>query len=58
MTENKKRNAAEMLTRLCHREADYGGICPVGNGDDCPFPEKLCTEVTPKDWLEWMEGEE
>lgn len=56
VNEEKKQNTADILTRLCHREANYGGICPAGDG--CPFPEKLCTEVTPKDWLEWMDADE
>ena len=58
MAEAKKQNAAEMLTRVCHLEADYGGNCPVGDGDDCPFPKKLCVEVTPEDWKAWMEEDE
>ena len=58
MNEEKKMQVAEMLTRLCFREADDEGTCPVGDGDNCPFPEKPCTGVTTEDWKAWMEGEE
>lgn len=58
MTEEKKMKVAETLTRLCFREAQDEGTCPVGGGDNCPFPEMFCEDVTPKDWLEWMETDE
>lgn len=58
MTEEKKMQFAEMLTRLCYRDANDEGTCPVCSGDDCPFQDMNCTDVTPEDWLEWIEGEE
>ena len=57
MNEEKIVKITAALADGCQREKDTC-LCPIAVSDDCPFPEKLCTEVTPKDWLEWMEADE
>lgn len=58
MNEDKKQQIAEALSRLCFREANDEETCHMRGGTDCPFPEKLCISVKPKDWLDWMEADE
>ena len=58
MTEDKKMQVAEALTLLCLREVNDENTCPMGGFENCPFPEKLCQDITPEDWLEWMEADE
>ena len=57
MNEEKKMQVATTLASLCFREEETTE-CPMYGFANCPFPEKPCTEVTPEDWREWMEGEE
>lgn len=56
MTEDKKNKVAEMLSVIC-REEENSLICPCNrHNHECPFPEKLCEDITQEDWLEWMEA--
>lgn len=56
MSDDKKIQVAETLSRLCFREVNDEETCPVGGCDNCPFPDTLCEDITPEDWLEWMEA--
>lgn len=58
MSEDKKEQIAEALSRLCYREANDEETCPMRGGIDCPFPEKLCISITPDDWMNWMDEDE
>lgn len=42
--------------KACFREVNDEETCPVGGGDNCPFPDMMCEDITPEDWLEWMEA--
>ena len=52
-TDEKKQLLAELLSEVCRRE-EKPYCCPVGDYN-CPFPEKICLDVTPEDWRGWME---
>ena len=54
MNEEKQKQLAEYLTKLCFREAQAEETCPVGIFDNCPFPDIPCMNVTPEDWKAWM----
>ena len=58
MTEDKKNKVAEMLAAVCEAEKQKL-MCPCDwSGHECPFPEKLCEDIKPKDWMTWMEEDE
>lgn len=55
MIGNKEYDIAEMLAKLCIRNACNKNTCPVGSSMVCPFhPELLCSDITSEDWLLWM----
>ena len=58
MNEDKKMQVAEVLTLLCHREENNKCTCPMGDFENCPFPEKDCEDVTDDDWKAWIEADE
>ena len=57
MTEDKKKQDAQEWAARCH-ESEIDGCCPAMGFINCPFPDKLCTDVTPEDWLKWMKKDE
>ena len=56
MTEEKKIEIAKKLAELCWTEG-VGCVCPNVTGGACPFTEKVCGDIIPEDWLEWMEDD-
>lgn len=58
MTEEKKSRIAETLARTCNSGRFMARYCETDDPRerDCPFSKnKLCIDVTPEDWLKWME---
>lgn len=47
-----KRRDAEIWASLCN-ECAIDDVCPYCG--TCPFDGKKCKEVTPEDWIRWME---
>ena len=58
MTDLKKEIIARTLASLCQNEDleedERDGNCLLWLSE-CPFKNKLCEQVTPDDWLNWME---
>lgn len=64
MTEEKKkrdlakaqRNSMSLLMSInCQATKDINK-CPMKKaGKECPFPEKLCKEVSCVDWIKWLD---
>ena len=56
--QRKIKHVSEMLAAVCNLEQKKF-LCPADwAGRLCPFPEKLCEDVTPEDWKAWMEADE
>lgn len=55
MTEDIKSKVAVMLSTVCRGEKRTV-LCPFDcTGQECPFAEKDCEEITQDDWIKWME---
>ena len=59
MTDIKKTELANILAALCQCEEienkEEGCLIRM---ESCPFIEKPCGDITPYDWIAWMNGEQ
>ena len=54
MIEEMDKKNAEKWAEICSNSDDYG-CCPMAGFGKCPWPERLCAEIEPEDWIKWME---
>lgn len=55
MTEGKKRERAKEFAELCNESGRKGSCHCFWH---CPFGDKRCVSVRPKDWIKEWEGKE